>query len=156
VIVLPARKPLVVRLGLIAAGVEALIEEHRPDRVVTEQIIFVRNVRAALALGQVRGAVVAACARAGLVVDEFGPTEIKKAVTGRGRAAKGEVSEMVRRLLGLPEVAQEDASDALAAALSLCLRGGGTLQEPRVVSGRGSTSGRKGWEALARERGLIK
>jgi crossover junction endodeoxyribonuclease RuvC len=153
VIVLPAKKPLSERIGLLLPRVQELIEVYKPDRAAAEQIIFVHNVRTAVALAQVRGALVAVCALAGLSMDEYGPTEVKKAVTGRGRAAKEQVAEMVMRLLGLPEVPQEDAADALAVALAGGLLSGQPSVAPRVASGRGGGKGRKAWEALVRERG---
>lgn len=38
-------------------------------------------------------------------------------MVGYGRASKLQVQQMVRKLVGLPEIAQEDASDALAVAI---------------------------------------
>ena len=153
VIVLPAKKPLTERIGLLVVRVQQLIETYQPDRAAAEQIIFVRNVRAAVALAQVRGALVAACSMADLAVDEFGPTEVKKAGTGRGRAAKEQVSEMVMRLLGLPETPQEDAADALAVALAGGLLAEAPARAPRVASGRGKGKARQGWEAYVRKHG---
>ena len=152
VIVLPAKAPLPERIGLLVPKVRELIATYRPHRAAAEQIIFVRNVRAAVALAQVRGALVAACSLSDLSVDEYGPTEVKKAVTGRGRAAKEQVAEMVMRLLKLPEVPQEDAADALAVALAGSLLGDTPAQGPRVAAGRGSGKGRKAWEAYVNER----
>ena len=73
-------------------------------------------------------------------------------MTGRGRAAKEQVAEMVMRLLRLPEVPQEDAADALAVALAGGLLGDAPVQGPRVATGRGSGKGRKAWEAYVNER----
>ncbi len=73
-------------------------------------------------------------------------------MTGRGRAAKEQVAEMVMRLLGLPEVPQEDAADALAVALAGGLLGDAPQEQPRVASGRGRGKGRKAWEAFVKER----
>ncbi len=78
VIVLPPKKPLTERIGLLVPRVFSLIETYQPDRAAAEQIIFVRNVRAAVALAQVRGALVAACSLKGLAMDEYGPTEVKR------------------------------------------------------------------------------
>lgn len=62
--------------------------------------------------------------RAGLPVHEYTPMQIKRAVTGKGRAAKSQVAFMVQRLLALREaVTPDDASDALAAAICHLLRG---------------------------------
>jgi len=152
VIVLPPKKPLTERIALLVPRVLTLIDDYKPDRAAAEQIIFVRNVRAAVALAQVRGALVAACSIKGLAMDEYGTTEVKKAVTGRGRAAKEQVAEMVMRLLGLPELPQEDAADALAVALAGCLLADAPTEQPRVTSGRGRGKGRKAWEAFVKER----
>ena len=50
VIVLPPKKPLTERIGLLVPRVFELIETYEPDRAAAEQIIYVRNVRAAVAL----------------------------------------------------------------------------------------------------------
>ncbi len=150
--VLPAKKPLAVRLGMLVEHLEALLDEFDPHRVVVERAIYVHNVRSALALGQARGALVGMSSKRGLPVDEVGPMQVKQAVTGRGRSGKAEVAEMVRRLLALPEVAQEDASDALALAIALALGPvGGAADRPK----KSGKKGRKAWEELAKKRGLI-
>jgi len=62
--------------------------------------------------------------RAGLPVHEYTPMQIKRAVTGKGKAVKSQVAFMVQRLLALREpVTPDDASDALAAAICHLLRG---------------------------------
>lgn len=146
--VLKPKDPLPQRLGQLVEALEILLAEFQPDLVVVERAIYVHNVRTALALGQARGALVGTAARQGLSVDEVGPMQVKQAVTGRGRSSKAEVAEMVRRLLNLPEVAQEDASDALALAITMAL---GPPDLPR----KKAVKGRKAWEALAKKRGLI-
>jgi crossover junction endodeoxyribonuclease RuvC len=52
-----------------------------------------------------------------LPVIEYSATEIKKTVVGRGRADKAQVQHMMRVLLGLRVAPEEDAADALAAAV---------------------------------------
>jgi crossover junction endodeoxyribonuclease RuvC len=50
-------------------------------------------------------------------VYEYSPRSIKQATVGAGAASKDQVGRMVMRLLGLAEAPQEDAADALAAAI---------------------------------------
>ena len=113
-----AAAPLAERLAAIYGGLEAVIRRHRPDAVSVENIFLARNVRSALKLGHARGAVILAAVHHHVPVFEYTPAEVKKAVTGSGRADKEQVQEMVRRLLLLagPRVA-DDASDALALAI---------------------------------------
>jgi crossover junction endodeoxyribonuclease RuvC len=105
------------RLKLIFDGLSAVIAEFHPDEVAVENIFFSTNVQSALKLGQARGAAIVAAVHAGLPVAEYSALQVKQAVVGQGRAEKGQVQKMLKILLGLPETAQEDASDALAVAV---------------------------------------
>jgi crossover junction endodeoxyribonuclease RuvC len=71
-----------------------------------------------MVLGQARGAVLAACAKAGIPVCEHSPRRVKQALTGNGGAQKDQVAKMVMQLLQLEEQPQEDAADALAVAIT--------------------------------------
>lgn len=99
------------------AGVSEVIGAERPDVVAVEGIFHFKNSKTAVTLGQARGVVLAACAAAGLKVFEYSPRRVKQAVVGTGAAAKEQVAKMVVRILGLKEVPQEDAADALAIAI---------------------------------------
>lgn len=124
VLVLDPKGLLCDRLRAIHDGVSALIAEHRPEVVAVEGVFAARNAQSALKLGQARGAALVAAARAGLPIYEYAPAEIKQAVVGHGRAEKEQVQAMIRIILGLREVAQADASDALAVAICHCQRSG--------------------------------
>lgn len=102
----------------IHVHIENLISTYRPEEVAIENPFFARNVRTALTLGQVRGAILAAVASQERPLFEYSALEIKKAVTGYGQAEKEQVATMVKTLLQLDDpVLEEDASDALAAAV---------------------------------------
>lgn len=105
------------RLKLVFEGISSVINEYHPELVAVEDVFFSTNVRSALKLGQARGSAIAAAVHAGLPVFEYTALQVKKAVVGEGKAAKEQVQKMVKALLGLPEVAQADASDALAVAI---------------------------------------
>lgn len=105
------------RLHRLREGVEALVAEHRPDVAAVEQVFVAASPRAALVLGQARGAALAALGAAQLPVNEYAASRIKQAVTGSGRAGKEQVQAMVRRLLALERLPGRDAADALAAAI---------------------------------------
>lgn len=105
------------RLRLIFEGISRVIAEYRPEAVSVEDVFFSTNVNSALKLGQARGAAIAAAVNAGLPVFEYTALQVKKAVVGQGKAQKEQVQKMVKSLLGLPEIAQADASDAVAVAI---------------------------------------
>ena len=111
-------KSLPRRLWVIYDGLVTIILRHKPDVLVTETAFAGKNVRSALKIGEARGAVLVAAVGNGLEVAEYSPAEVKKAVVGNGRAHKSQVQQMVRLILGLPEIPEpEDAADALAIAL---------------------------------------
>jgi len=118
VITTPAGQSLPLRLQAIYRGLTSLIERTRPSMAAVEELFFGRNVRTALAVGQARGVTLLALADAGLPIFEYKPLEIKQAIAGYGNAGKEQVQEMVRMLLGLPQVPQpDDAADAVAVAI---------------------------------------
>ena len=111
---------LPLRLLEIHRAVTELILTHRPAQVGVERLFFNRNVMTAFAVGQARGVVLLAAAEHGLPVFEYGPHEVKLAVTGYGRAAKDQVQRMVQIVLGMPVLPRpDDAADALAVAICL-------------------------------------
>jgi crossover junction endodeoxyribonuclease RuvC len=106
------------RLLLIYQAVTELIEAHRPAGIGVERLFFNRNVQTAFAVGQARGVVLLAAAQHGVPVFEYGPHEVKIAVTGYGRAPKDQVQRMVQVVLGMDRLPRpDDAADALAVAI---------------------------------------
>ena len=112
------------RLSLIFEGLQAVIETHRPDKAVIEEIFVNANPRSALRLGLARGAAMLACGQAGLSLSEISPRKVKQAVTGTGTADKKQMAAMVSRLLAIP-APPADAADALAMAIA-CFQGAAT------------------------------
>ena len=112
-----------VRLAKIAGELARLIEQHQPDHAAIEDAFVKHDPRAALTLGEARGAVLAALGAAGLAVASYPPATIKKAVTGHGGASKDQVARMVGSVLHLTSLPEpRDATDALAVALTHALR----------------------------------
>jgi crossover junction endodeoxyribonuclease RuvC len=110
--------PLEHRLAAISSFLQDLIAEHRPAALAIEEIFFGRNVRTAFAVGQARGAVLAAAGAEGVPCFAYTPQAVKLAVCGSGRAGKEQVQRMVAALLSLPEPpASDHAADALALAI---------------------------------------
>ena len=112
-----ASLPLTACLKAIHAKVAALIAEHKPDVMAIESVIYGKNAGTMLVLGEARGAVLTAAADAGLSVYEYEPRRMKKAICGNGLAEKEQIQRMVKTLLNLPELPQNDAADALGLAI---------------------------------------
>lgn len=113
-----ATMPVQERLVHLHDRIRAAIEEHRPDAVAVERVLFSKNVRTAMATGQAAGVSLLCAAQAGLPVESYSPTDVKLAVAGHGGADKDAVGRMVAAQLRLAEApAPADAADALAIAL---------------------------------------
>jgi len=114
----PAGRPSEARLAAIFDRVGDLLAQHDPGAVALEALYFGQNVRTAFAVGQARGVALLAAGQRAVPCVDYTPQQIKSAVCGSGRAAKGQVQDMVKRLLGLPEPPRPDhAADALAVAI---------------------------------------
>ena len=115
--------PLPKRLLVIFEAVQELIERHRPDAVAIENVFLGQNTRTALVLGHARGVIMVAAEGAAVPVAEITPAEVKRAVTGSGRATKDQVAAMVTRLLNLKSAPKpSDAADGVAIALTHLMR----------------------------------
>jgi crossover junction endodeoxyribonuclease RuvC len=125
--------PLPLRLKIIYDGLSTILKEFSPQAVAVEQVFLAKNPRAALTLGHARGTAVLSAVNLGLEVHEYSALQVKSAVVGYGHAAKQQVQQMVKALINLPEVAQEDAADALAVAI--CHANSRTMQQA-IKNGR--------------------
>jgi len=134
--VIPTRSkdPLPIRLQTIYGGLREILDRYAPACVAVEQVFMAKNPRAALTLGHARGVALLAGVHSHLPVSEYSALQVKSAVVGYGRADKQQVQQMVKALLNLPEVAQEDAADALAVAI--CHANSRTLNQAISESGR--------------------
>jgi crossover junction endodeoxyribonuclease RuvC len=149
-------KDLVIRLVDLSHRLGDVIRRYTPDEAAVEDVFVQKGARSALILGQARGAALATIGLAGLKVTSIPTSQVKLRVAGRGRAEKAQVAEMVRAILGLPEVPFEDAADALAVAISVA--GNVATPVPQEPSSAGASrrkkgGGRDGLLALARAQG---
>lgn len=113
-----ARGDLPGRLKIIFEGVREVVQTYGPACACVE-IVFVNvNPQSTLLLGQARGAALAALVSGDLPVAEYTALQMKKAIVGHGLANKGQVQEMVKRLLALPVLPGPDAADALGLAIA--------------------------------------
>ena len=109
----------------IERGIEAWLDEHRPDAVAVERVFARSDVSTVMGTAQASGIAMVAAARRGLPVALHTPSEVKAAVSGNGRADKAQVGLMVTRILRLDATPKPaDAADALALAITHIWRGG--------------------------------
>lgn len=101
----------------IFRDVADILGRCRPDAAAIEGVFFCKNFKTAVALGQARGAAIAACAAAGVPVYEYAPRRVKQAVVGCGAAGKEQVKKMAMLILNLKDEPGGDAADALAIAI---------------------------------------
>ncbi len=118
VIHVPKNIPQSGALSAIRTHLVHLIQQHQPDEIAVEGIIYVQSHRTAISMGAARAAAMIAAADHGIPIYEYSPKKIKMAVVGKGTADKAQVAFMVRALLGLAETPPSDAADALAIALA--------------------------------------
>ena len=105
------------RLRRIHQEVGAVLDEHRPDVLAVERLMWGRNAPSGMDVARASGVIVLAAAERGIGVEEYAPLEVKMAVTGVGNASKDAVRRSLERVLGLQGVPTEpDAADAVAVA----------------------------------------
>ncbi len=109
------------RLVTVGDTISALITEYAPDTIAIETLFFNKNITTAIGVAQARGIIIYLAKTAGCTLYEFGPQEIKVAVTGYGNSDKRAVYDMVTRLVpNVPAKAHDDEYDAIAVGIT-CL-----------------------------------
>lgn len=108
------------RLSDLCREARELIETYAPLGVAIEEVYLATNAKTAMRTAEARGALLVACA--GLPVRGYTPLQVKKRITGYGKADKSQVQSMVQRLLNLQEIPRpDDMADGLALALCYLL-----------------------------------
>ncbi len=113
-----AKESFVERLKDAHEKLVDLIKEFKPTRLAVEELFFFKNLKTAIQVAQARGVILLTGIENNLAIDEFTPLQVKQAVTGYGRAEKGQIQKIVALILGIKEpIKSDDAADALAVAL---------------------------------------
>ncbi|MDO5744277.1 MAG: crossover junction endodeoxyribonuclease RuvC [Micrococcaceae bacterium] len=143
----PPGTPLDQRLLAIADGIDAWLDQHKPDVVALERVFSQLNVSTVMGTAQASGVVIVSAARRNIPVALHTPTEVKAAVTGSGSANKNAVGKMVAKILRLDEPpSPADAADAAALAITHGWRGAafgaaGAAASASAPRGAGGSSG---------------
>jgi crossover junction endodeoxyribonuclease RuvC len=101
----------------LVEGFDVILKSHTIDEVAIEDIFYAYNPKTVLKLAQFRGALSLKILQEVGYFYEYTPLQVKKAVTGNGKATKEQVAFMVKRLYGIKkEIKPLDISDAMAIA----------------------------------------
>jgi crossover junction endodeoxyribonuclease RuvC len=111
------------KLKFIYSELNRIIKTNKPDVFCIETAFYGKNVQSAMKIGYVRGVAMLAAANNNLIVAEYSPREVKKAVVGNGAASKEQVQYMILNLLDFDkEKLKYDETDALAVAVCYSIK----------------------------------
>jgi crossover junction endodeoxyribonuclease RuvC len=115
----PADTDLPARVGAIFEGMREILESFHPAAVALEEIFsHYQRPRTAILMGHARGVICLAAEQAGVPVVAYAPTQVKRLLTGSGRASKAQIQRAIQRELSLVQPPEpSDVADALALAL---------------------------------------
>ena len=103
----------------LVEGIDIILKSHTVDEVAIEDIFFAFNPKSVIKLAQFRGALCLKILQEVGFFHEYTALQVKKAVTGNGKATKEQVAFMVKRLYGIKkEIKPLDITDAMAIALT--------------------------------------
>ena len=106
------------QLTQLIEGLDIILKEDI-DEVAIEDIFYAYNPKTVLKLAQFRGALSLRILQKHGNFAEYTPLQVKKAVTGNGKAKKEQVAFMVKRILGIKgDIKPLDITDAIAVALT--------------------------------------
>ena len=106
------------RLHTIGEQIEKIINTHHPEQAVLEECFLGQNVRTALLLGEVRGALLIILKKLNILTFGYSAKTVKLAIVGYGAASKTQVQWMIKKILCLSDAPiSHDATDAMAVAI---------------------------------------
>ncbi len=115
-------RPLEDRLRELNDGMCEILDEHQPDCCAIEELYsHYDRPTTAILMGHARGVILLAVANSQRKVHSYAATQVKKTLTGNGRAPKSQMQLAVQHQLGLKQLPEPaDVADALAIALTHC------------------------------------
>lgn len=113
------KESLEYQITQLCEGIDLIFSQHKIDEVAIEDIFYAYNPQTVLKLAQFRGALLLKIMQIHGKFSAYTPLQVKKAVTGNGKASKEQVSFMVRHMLGIKkEIKPLDITDAIAIGLA--------------------------------------
>ena len=110
------------RLFQIRGQLLEIIETHKPDCAAIERLFFSRNTTTALDVAKTMGVVLLTFREKDIDFSEYAPVQVKRAVTGYGKADKEQMQVMITKIFGIKEAPKsDDAADAIAIAACCAL-----------------------------------
>lgn len=109
------------RLFLIYSKLEELIKKYKTDICAIETLFFSTNVKTALKVAELRGAILVLCEKHNIKIEEYSPQAIKIGVTGYGKSDKLAIIKMIPLLVKInKKIKFDDEFDAIAVGIT-CL-----------------------------------
>jgi crossover junction endodeoxyribonuclease RuvC len=106
------------RLVTLHDALVRVVDEFRPREAAVETTFVNKDAAATLKLGQARGIAMVVPAKAGVMIAEYAPNLVKKAIVGAGHCDKAQIRMMLGVLLPKANPSSHDAADALAVAIT--------------------------------------
>ena len=107
------------RVYEISTGLKEVLEQYQPGVMAIEQVFSTgRYPKSALLMAHARGTILVAAAECRMTITHYTPTQIKKLLTGNGRASKEQIQRALQSELRMEQPLEpNDVADALAVAL---------------------------------------
>lgn len=107
------------QIAELVEGLDTILRSHKIDEVAIEDMFYAHNPKSVIKLAQFRGALSLKILQELGNFSEYTPLQVKKALTGKAKAAKEQVAFMVKMLLGIKtEIKPLDITDAIAVAIT--------------------------------------
>ncbi len=113
------KDPIYDRFLALGKEVGRILDLYKPDRLTIETLFITKNQKTAMRVSEARGIIIYEATLRGIPISEYGPMEIKMAITGDGKSDKTSIFKMLKMLIQLPnKKSLDDEYDAIAVALT--------------------------------------
>jgi len=115
------KDPIYERFKKIGSEISRVIKTYKPDALAIETLFITKNQKTAMRVSEARGIIIYEALQNNVSVFEYGPMEIKTAITSDGNSDKSQIMKMIPLLVDMSKVSKnalDDEYDAIAVALT--------------------------------------
>lgn len=108
---------LAIKLLEIWTDLQEIIKNYKVEKIIVEKLFFQNNIKTAIDVAQSRWVILYEAIKNNLIIEEYTPLQVKKAITWNWKANKNQLKRAIQILFWLEETpTYDDAADAIGMA----------------------------------------
>jgi len=102
------------KINEIWSDINHIIKKYNPNILSIEKLFFQTNTKTAIDVAQARWVIIYECIKNNMLISEYTPLQVKKAITGNWKSNKIQLQNAIKILFWMDNIPKpDDAADAI-------------------------------------------